>query len=64
MLKITLAAARVNAGLRQNEVAKALGVSVRTLVRWEKGLSLPDARQIEKICELYGIAYEAINFTP
>ena len=39
--KITLAAARVNAGLSQQEAAKALGVSVATLQNYESGKTVP-----------------------
>jgi len=62
MLKITLAAARVNAGLTQKAAAKALGVSNTTLCSWESGTSFPKANQIETICELYGVAYGNIKF--
>lgn len=62
--KITLASARVNAGLNQKDAAARLGVSNRTLCSWEKGESFPDALQIEKICVLYGVPYDNLNFLP
>lgn len=62
MPKITLAAARVNAGLTQAEAAKALNISNKTLGLWEKGSSFPNARQISDICTLYGIPYDCLNF--
>lgn len=34
--QISLAAARVNAGLTQEEVAKAMKVGKQTIVSWEK----------------------------
>lgn len=37
-LQISLAAARVNAGLTQEEVAKNMKISKNTLVNWEKGV--------------------------
>lgn len=64
MPKITLAAARVNAGLTQEDVAKALKVSNKTVSSWENGTSYPDAEQIEKLCELYGMHYDFIKFCP
>lgn len=63
-MKITLEAARVNAGLVQKEAAAMLGVSNKTLSSWENGISFPDAQQIEKICELYVVSYDNINFLP
>ena len=64
MIKITLASARVNAGLDQKEAAVKLGVSNKTLSSWENGVSFPDALQIQNICELYGIPYDNLNFLP
>ena len=63
-IKITLAAARVNAGLTQKEAASALKVSNKTLCSWENGNSFPDAMRIEKICKLYGVSYDNIIFLP
>lgn len=62
MLKISLEAARVNAGLSQKEVANALGVSNKTVSGWEKGKSLPNAERIAQLCDLYKISYDNINF--
>lgn len=64
MMKISLAAARVNAGLTQKEAAVMLGVSNKTLAAWEKRESFPNAIQIQKICELYVVSYDNINFLP
>ena len=62
MAKMTLKAARVNAGYTQKEAAKKLGVSNKTLFKWENGLSFPNAKKIELICELYGVSYDDIIF--
>ena len=43
--QISLAAARVNAGLTQEEAAKALKVGKQTIVSWEKGNSEPKMSQ-------------------
>ena len=64
MLKITLAAARVNAKLTQKEVADKLDVSNKTVCSWEKGKSFPTPMQIDILCELYGISYDNIIFLP
>ena len=37
MLKITLQAARVNAGMTQRQVAQELGVVNKTISNWESG---------------------------
>ena len=61
-VKISLAAARVNAGLSQKEAASELNVSNTTLCNWENYNSFPDAEMIAKICDLYGIPYDQIKF--
>ena len=64
MAKITLKAARVNAGYTQKEAAELIGVSNRTLGRWENMISFPNVEQINKICELYNVSYADLSFTP
>jgi transcriptional regulator with XRE-family HTH domain len=64
MFKISLKAARVNAGLTQKEAAKALEISNTTLCHWENGTAFPDANQIDRICKLYGVSYDNLNFLP
>ncbi len=64
MTKITLSAARVNAGYSQKTAAKLLEISNSTLCNWEKGKTFPDQPMIEKICKLYGVTYDMINFVP
>ena len=58
--QISLAAARVNAGLTQEEVSRSLGISKNTLINWEKGKSIPRATQMQKMCEIYNISEEYI----
>ena len=62
MEKISLAAARVNAGYTQKSAAKELGVSNKTLCSWENGKTFPTQPMIEKICALYRRPYDYIKF--
>ena len=62
MPQITLKAARVNAGFTQLAVAEKLGISISTVKNWEKGKTFPKQPMIEKLCELYGVAYDNIFF--
>lgn len=62
MPKITLKAARVNVGLTQEQAAKALGVARTTLRRWENGESFPKQPEINAMCELYKISFDALFF--
>ena len=58
--KITLAAARVNAGLSQQEAAKALGVSVATLQNYESGKTVPQWGTVQKIETVYNFPADFI----
>lgn len=60
--KVSLAAARVNAGFSQKEAAAKLGVSNKTLCQWELGTSMPRADKIDAICALYHVPYDCITF--
>lgn len=62
--KITLKAARKNVGLTQAEAAKVLGIAASTLRNWENGITYPGQPEIEKICALYNLKYDYINFLP
>lgn len=64
MLKISLRAARINAGLTQKEASAHLGISNKTLLNWEKGVTFPNTNMILKICKLYGVSFDNLNFLP
>lgn len=64
MARMTLEAARRNVKLTQKEAAKKLGVSNGTLCNWENGVSFPDTRYVDKLCDLYGLSYDDIIFLP
>lgn len=51
---ITLKAARINAGLRIADVHDRVGVSAATMSSWERHVTFPSARQLKKLCEIYG----------
>ena len=63
MPKISLKAARVNKNLTQIKAAKLIGVSVSTLKNWEAGISYPKQPHIMKMCEVYGVPYDIIDFS-
>lgn len=62
MPKISLKAARVNAGLSQSDAAKKIGVAVSTLRNWESGKTFPNQPKIEKMCEVYNIPFDVLFF--
>lgn len=55
-IKLTLKAARVNAGFKQVEVAELMGKNVSTIINWENGngknINLYDFRKLCKILEV------------
>ena len=59
-LQISLAAARVNAEMTQDEVAKALHVGKQTIVNWEKGATEPKISQRRQLSALYKMPIEHI----
>lgn len=61
-MKITLKAARVNAGYTQRQVAQKLKVSKDTVSNWERGKSFPDVVILQEIENLYGVSYKDIIF--
>ena len=51
---------REDHNLTQKEFADLLGVSDRTISKWENGLSVPDGISIRKICNQLGISANAL----
>ena len=60
--KITLKAARVNAGFTQEEVAALLGVSARQIWIWEKYPGDIKQKYVKKLAEIYDYPKDLINF--
>ena len=63
-MKITLKAARVNAGMTQEEVAKELKKSKNTIVNYENGKSTPDIETGKALAALYGCSVDDLIFLP
>ena len=61
-LKITLKAARTNAGYTQEQAAEALGLSLSTLKNYEAGRTYPSVNVVKAIEELYQVRYDNIIF--
>lgn len=63
-MRVTLKAARTNVGLTQQEAADKIGVTVDTMSNWERAKSFPNALQIRRIEEVYGVPYDNLIFLP
>lgn len=59
-MKISLKAARVNAGFSQDALAKQIGVSKSTISRWEIGILKIPENSLRKICDLCQLQKEDI----
>lgn len=59
-MKISLKAARVNANLTQEEVAKIIKVSKHTIMNWEKGKTNVGYAPLKVLSEIYNISIENI----
>lgn len=60
-MKITLKAARVNAGFTLEQVAEKTGFARSTLSYWEKGKRSPKLASLQCLCQLYGVSTEDLN---
>lgn len=60
VLQISLAAARVNAGMTQEDVAREMHVSKQTIVNWEKGKVIPGIPEMEMLSRIYNIPQDNI----
>lgn len=59
-MRVTLKAARINKGLTQEDVAKAVKVTKKTVGSWETGKTMPKIDKIELLCNLFGCSYDDI----
>lgn len=60
-IRITLAAARVNAHMTQEEAAKGLKISKRTILNWEKGVVLPSMADMKALADMYNFPVDNIS---
>ena len=60
VIQISLAAARVNAKLTQEDAAKRLKIGKRTLINWEKGTSIPSFSDVNMLSQIYKIPVDNI----
>lgn len=58
--KISMAAARVNAKMTQEEVASRMHVTKQTIVNWETGRVIPKPAQFKLFCFIVNAPEDAI----
>ena len=54
MLKISMKAARVNAGLSQKEMAQRMNKAQNTVMAWERGYKIPRVDELRQYCDICG----------
>jgi DNA-binding XRE family transcriptional regulator len=59
-IQITLTAARVNAGMTQEQVAEIMHISKQTVVNWEKGRVSPGIPEMEMMARIYNMPLDCI----
>ncbi len=59
--QISLKAARVNANMTQEDVAKALVRNKQTIVNWENGITKISIADFKKLADLYQIPLECLK---
>lgn len=61
-MKLTLKAARVNAGLTQEQAADEIGVSRDVISNWESARTYPNVMNLKQIERVYGVSYNDLIF--
>ena len=49
---------RIKSGLKQNEIAKRLGVSGQTILNWENGIYEPKINQLIQLADLFNVTID------
>ena len=60
VIQISLAAARVNAKMTQEDVAKRMKIGKRTIINWEKGTSVTSFSDMNMLSQIYNIPVDNI----
>lgn len=62
MIKISLAAARINKKMSQEELAQTMGVCRTTILKWENGRTSPTGKQLQRLCTIFELPMDMIFF--
>ena len=63
-MKVTIEAARVNAGLTQSEAALRANINKKTLSDYERGKRHPKVDMLNTLCQVYGCTIDDIKILP
>lgn len=59
-MKMRLKTWRIERGLTQEQLAKLAGVSVVTIIKWEKDITTATIKHLAKVAEVLGISIDDI----
>lgn len=62
MERMSMKAVRIDRGITQAQLAKALNVNKKTVSSWEQGKTHPKLDKIEAICEVLNVPYDGIRW--
>lgn len=62
MERMSMKAIRIDRGITQAQLAKAVGVSKKTVSSWEQGKTRPTLDKIDAICEVLNASYDSIRW--
>ena len=57
-----LAALRKNANLTQNDIARAVGVTIQAVSKWENGRNFPDLAYLDDLASVLGVEIKELFF--
>lgn len=60
-MKITLKAARINAGYKAKDVAHILGICASRVAQVENGIRPIRTEELDRMCKLYGMSKDEIR---
>lgn len=61
--KITIKAARINAGLSLADASCKLKINKRTLINYENGSTIPNWDTLDKICACYKVPIDLLKIS-
>lgn len=62
-MRISMKAARINRNMTQEEFARKVHVTKKTVGAWESGRTFPKVDKIQIICDVLGVKYDDISWT-
>ncbi len=62
MERMSMKAVRIDRGITQEQLAKAVGVNKKTVSSWERGRTRPQSDKIDAICATLNVTYDSIRW--